>query len=42
VRELLANGNTAEARGILAQLKQLAPDDLEVAELMLRTRLAEG
>jgi hypothetical protein len=41
-RELLANGNTAAARGILAQLKQLAPEDLEVAELMLRTRLAEG
>jgi hypothetical protein len=42
MRELLANGNTAAARGILTQLKQLAPDDLEVAELTLRTRLAEG
>jgi hypothetical protein len=42
VRDFLAKGNHAAARGILTQLKQLAPEDLEVAELMLRTRLAEG
>jgi hypothetical protein len=40
VRELLDRGDAAAAGEILPQLMRLAPEDLEVAELMLRTRLA--
>jgi glycosyltransferase involved in cell wall biosynthesis len=40
-RELVEQKDTAAAGQILQQLKQLAPEDLEVTEMTLRTRLAE-
>jgi glycosyltransferase involved in cell wall biosynthesis len=40
VREFLDKGDAASAGAVLPQLMRLAPEDLEVAELMLRVRLA--